>query len=198
MHPGGNPKSQDLTYRSVCCWDLSSLSVFELFRVGHNVTKHIIMFHDLTGNRSEGDGSVVQGKWLVSFFEDGMYVHFFPVLWDIPYLLQELENFPCPAFFNTQQGISSRPAAFLKSRLLNSFAILSNFNGVKMQLKNVEEGLWEVVGSRDPLEYTMMHSLPYSIFLHGRDTNIVLFHWLDKGPETPTQGGKVRICCGLQ
>ena len=49
---------------------------------------------------SERDRSVVQGKWLVSFFEDGMYVCFFPVLRDIPYLqwkwekpLQEWGNF---------------------------------------------------------------------------------------------------------
>ena len=148
------------------------------------------MFHDLTGNRSEGDGSVVQGKWLVSFFEDGMYVHFFPVLRDIPYLLQEWGNFPCPAFFNTQHGICSRPAALLKSSLLNSLAILSNFNGVKMQLTNVEEGLWEMVGSRDPLEYTtMMNSLPYSVFLQGRD---VIYK--DRIPEPKIQVNYLTRC----
>ena len=38
-----------------------------------------------------------------------------------------------------------------------------------------------------------MHILPYSVFLQGRDTHIVLFHWLDKGPETLTQGGKEQI-----
>lgn len=39
--------------------------------------------YDFIGNRSEGDGFVVRGKWFVFFFEDGVYVSIFLVLRDV-------------------------------------------------------------------------------------------------------------------
>ena len=123
----------------------------ELFKVGHNVTKYNVC-HDLTGNRSEGDGSVVRVKWPVSVFEDGMYVRFFLVLRDIS-IFSKSEKDRCrngaiswAAFFSTQHRIRSGETAFLTSRLLNSFAILT-----------VSKCNWEMLGKacgREHLNYT--------------------------------------------
>ena len=71
-----------------------------------------------------------------------------------------------------------------------------------MQLRNAGEGLSERTLKLHRQEVrllsSIMHGLSFSVFLQGRDTHFVLFHSFDKGLETLTQGGKVRVCCGIQ